>query len=347
MASHEGRSVQELLDLTTQMMSKEARTRYFRLGVFESAATFALESVAFVWEENEASASNYIRELIDWSIISTEGQGDRPRYSVHALILAYARNKLSNIKAVERRHDQYYMELAQSLGPKIRSHEYKRALSVLQEERDNIELALRRAESPQEIATASIAATNMADFWYATGTCEQGFSILKRLTKQAYFGGRSDDTQPDKNSLVRALCGCAYLAFFTDDSFKAEARTYWRQAGEIRPEDLDAPALAISLIGRLNSVEDYEANLGTLAQLIRTMADVENHVIVGDAWAAVGWSQYYGQAYEESIESLSSAAAVYRIIGDNLGLIDALNGVVLSSVKPKFFCKLRSPVITF
>jgi tetratricopeptide (TPR) repeat protein len=156
-----------------------------------------------------------------------------------------------------------------------------------------------------------------------------GFGILKRLIHDAR------DVRSDKNSLVRALCGCAYLAFFSDDSFKAEGRTYWRQAGEIRPEELDASTLAISLIGRLNIIEDYKDNqyFETVSQLVRTISDVENSVVLGDAWSAIGWSQYYGEAYEASIKSLRKATALYRSIGDNLGLIEALNGVVLSSTE--------------
>jgi tetratricopeptide (TPR) repeat protein len=333
-ASYEG-SVQKLLELSSEMMSEDARTRFFKLGAFHSGATFDLQSIAFVWEDSETSARKYIRELIGWSIISIEGQTDRPRFSVHALLQAYALRMLSNIQVVEHRHDQYYVQLARSLGPKIRGHEYKRALSALQEERDNIELALSRAASPQDIAAAAMAATDMVDFWYATGTCKVGFGILKRLIDQAYVSRGAGNAKLGKDSLVRALCGCAYLAFFTDDSFKTEARTYWRQAGEIRPEELDPITLAISLIGRLNGIDEYEDNqhIELVAQLVRTIADVENSVILGDAWAAIGWSQYYGEAYEKSIESLSKATALYRNIGDNLGLIEALNGVVLSSTE--------------
>lgn len=90
------------------MLDETGRRRFRQLGVFAPEGTFGVAAVVEVWEEDEATADEALRELVDLALLSTDGEG---RYSQHTLLRAYAlallREEGGEVEA-RARHFGYY-----------------------------------------------------------------------------------------------------------------------------------------------------------------------------------------------------------------------------------------------
>jgi predicted ATPase len=129
------RTLRATIEWSYELLSPHARRVFARLAVFIGGCTLeAAEEVC----ETDVDA---VAELVDKSLL----RRDAGRYSMLETIGEFARERLAegeDVDELRRRHAEYYLELARSVGDLIRSPQAAALLDRLERDHDNLRAAL-------------------------------------------------------------------------------------------------------------------------------------------------------------------------------------------------------------
>src|SRR5579884_2251548 len=140
------------VDWSYALLAEPERSLLRRLSVFAVGWTLeAAEAVAAGDGIQPYAVLDLLAQLVDKSLVLTEEQRGAVRYRLLETIRQYAHDRLQEAGEVERtrdRHLAYFLALAEEAEPKLRGVEYQRFLDRLEEEHDNLRIALEWGLSP-------------------------------------------------------------------------------------------------------------------------------------------------------------------------------------------------------
>src|SRR5262249_47024905 len=176
------------------------------------------------------------------------------------------------LDSAQRRHAEYFLELAQQAEPGLAGPATRAWLDRLELEHDNLRAALewRLSRPAQGGEIAQKMAGSLSRFWWLAGHCGEGRRWLARALTAAPVSSEAR---------MRALHGAGWLAHFQRDA--ATARTLLKESLAIAEQRQDRwwQAWVLHALGRVAYFE-YEAvparELGE-----RSLAIAEH---VGDPW---------------------------------------------------------------
>jgi predicted ATPase/DNA-binding XRE family transcriptional regulator len=243
-----------------------------------------------------------LASLVDWSLLRVQdGPGDEPRFSLLETVREYALNRLvesGEDAAVRAQHAQYYLRLAETAQPQLRTREARAWLDRLDADHANLLAAIdwgeatadapdagsqgRRGTSGLELATRICEA--LLWFWLLRSHVPQGWARIQRL-----LAGTPAGTAPH----ARALLVAGGLAHFLGDDRAAldlgnQAFRAWTSLGDRRHAALALARLA-DAEGRLGSFDRARAVLERSQALYgdkRHQTDLEHPIVVKLARAA-------------------------------------------------------------
>ncbi len=315
------------VDWSYALLSEPERALLRRLSVFAGGWTFeAAEAVAAGAGIQPDAVLDLLAQLVDKSLVLTEEQRGAVRYRLLETIRQYAHDRLQEAGEAERtrdRHLAYFLALAEEAEPKLRGVEYQRFLDRLEEEHDNLRIALEWGLNPARGDEAALKLSGaLAWFWWLRSYHDEG----------RWWLARALEGPPVRSAArMKALLGAGYLAQHQRDLLAA--RALLAESLQIARERDDRWTVALTLhhLGRVAYYEDAPATARSLAR--ESLAVAED---MGDPWLIawplhlLGIAAHIEGNYPQARAYYERSLAMRRELGyqEGIGILLALLGMV-------------------
>ncbi len=266
------------VDWSYALLAEPERSLLRRLSVFAGGWTIEAAETVAAGDDIEAHAViELLAALVEKSLVLAEHRDSATRYRLPETIREYARERLQEsgaARATLDRHVAYFLGLAEATEPRLRGPHVRLALDRLEEEHDNLRLAIERAlETGGEQALRLCGALGW--FWWNRSYHTEGRRWLERALA----------TNPDPTAArMKALHAAAWLAHHQRDLNQARA---WLTESLTIARALDdrwTVAWVLHVLGRVAYFENDPATARSLGE--ESLAVAEG---VGDSWL-IAWS---------------------------------------------------------
>ncbi|MCD6506333.1 hypothetical protein J7M22_06870 [Candidatus Poribacteria bacterium] len=202
------RTLQAAIDWSYELLSPDLRRFFTQLSIFRGG--WSLEAAEVICQE--PMALDYLAQLRECSMITTEEQHDEIRFGMLETLREYADRRLlpEERSRLKRRHLEYFVELAETLSEDGPQSLY---LNRLGADLENLREALRWGlnHSPQDALRLSLA---LVDFWTIRNYWDEGLRVSERALERC--------TDIPDELLVQALLKIGILAYHCGDLDKGE-----------------------------------------------------------------------------------------------------------------------------
>jgi non-specific serine/threonine protein kinase len=275
------------LDWSYTLLAEAERSVFARLAVFPASFSLAAaEAVATEAGVVKADVLDILSRLIEKSLVTVHDRGTETRFRLLDPLRQYAREclvEMNGAARAERRHRDWYTDLAERASAELSGPEQGRWLDHLEADRENLRAALGWSLAHDEPATAGKIAAGIWQFWLLRGYLREGRRWLEQIVATlseptplrahllwvAGILARPDAAQAehrfreslalwqvlgDRDGTARALGSLGFLAQALGDP--EQAATYLEQGLSLARASDDVPALARLLSGLAVSVLD-------------------------------------------------------------------------------------------
>jgi predicted ATPase/DNA-binding SARP family transcriptional activator len=315
-------TLRAVVDWSWNLLSDQERTLARRLAVFPAGATLAAAERVCASDQGRPAGAVLpgLAGLVGKSILDRAGTGDdgEARYRMLDTVRAYILERLAEAGEDTQARDaaaRYYLDLAESADPLLRTGTQARWFRVLTAEQDNINAAIRWVTAKGDAASALRFVRSLGYYWMQRGHGEADALCRAVLAM---------DPPPLTRELAEARVICALLA----------AGWMW-----------DIDSIREPLTEALAAADEYDDGSGTCHPLVamaepvllqydgasdRARARFERYIDSADPWLrAVG--QAYLSSYAFSLGTLDGAEqhcraglAELRGLGEQWGVSMAL-----------------------
>lgn len=315
------------IDWSYELLDPGAQTLFRRLALFAGGCT--LEAVEDICNADDRLGSDVLEELqslVDMNLLMwREMPVGEPRFRMLGTIHEYARERLaeeSNVDELRRRHAEYYLALAESAEPELRSANRGPWLDQLEQEADNLRAALAwsiSAEGDRHVGLRLASALTW--FWWMRGGFGEGRHWLEMLlTPQAGL--------TPTREVARALNAAGTMAWAQGEA--ASARPLAEKSLAISRELGDQGLIADALYG-LGIASMNQGELDSARAHFRESA--EHYRAVGDEWGEAFALSRLGNVvmmtgdFEQARLRLEESLDMARKVGDPWQIAGVLAGL--------------------
>lgn len=271
-AAQRHRTLRAAIDWSYDLLTPYERLLLQRLSVFAASFTLTKVEATCAWGElKHPKILELLTSLVNKSLVVVETiQAHEARYRMLDTIRQYASEKLATSGEQAATHDHYldsYLSYAEEIAPKLYEHDQKLWMQRLENEHDNLRVALASALEQGRVEAGLRITVSISRFWEIRGYLQEGLSWFERLLKHA------DETIP-LAVRINALTFAAFFAHFLGHG--SSAIDYGRAAvrlAEIAGEESQF-LLSMALSGLASgheAAEDYHAVFATQEQLLRLL----------------------------------------------------------------------------
>jgi non-specific serine/threonine protein kinase len=316
------RTLQAAIDWSYKLLSDKERKLLRRLAVFAGGLTMeAAESICVDEALEPGEILDLLLHLVDKSLVVAETQASEPRYHMLETIRQYAREKLDEAGEavqVRGRHLEYFMAWVEEVEPRLRGPEQIVWWDRIETEHENIRSALEWSLNGGDAQFGLRLAGAMYWYWGFRGYTTEEVRALQALL---------ETTGPEMRTRWRAKALSELNILLRDrgeyvagKAAMQEALGIWRELGD---NWWISSALADS-----GWVSLYERDVDTALALFREAVDLAN--TVDDKWMLANALKGLGVAIGRSDHTaaqpvLEASIAIWRAIGDKVGLADTLH----------------------
>jgi predicted ATPase/class 3 adenylate cyclase len=328
------------IEWSYELLEATDRDLFERFGVFASAACLAeAEPICGPSEELGTEVLDGLVSLSEKSLLRPVPLAiEEPRFGMLATIREYAADRLAGraeADAVRRRHAETYLALVEASAPHLFGERAKLLLDRLEQDHDNVRLALEWAVERGETNLALRFVTSVWRFWQMRGHVDEGWERTERILGMPGVADQPTALQ------ARALGAAGSLAYWRGDGASTYAR--YRSALELARDAGERATLAEALLNFGFMPDPTLSPTGGLDGLGRPYLEEalalyrelgDKHGVASVAWALGGLYQRTGEldaaraVIEESLtvagEIGDRFAAGYATFG--LGLVDYFVG---------------------
>jgi predicted ATPase/DNA-binding CsgD family transcriptional regulator len=211
------RTMHSAIAWSHDLLSREEQTLFRRFAVFVGG--FTLEAAEAVAGDFSIEVFAGVEALADQSLLRSLGGDAEPRFAMLETVREFGLAQLeASGEAAEtrRRHAEHFLELTETVEPRLRRAEQGGWLARLEAEHDNLRAALSWGLAV-DTATALRLAGNLHWFWYLRGHWSEG----RRWLEDALVRG---DAPTRTAARMKALAGAGILAFALGDHTGARDR---------------------------------------------------------------------------------------------------------------------------
>jgi DNA-binding CsgD family transcriptional regulator/tetratricopeptide (TPR) repeat protein len=267
-----------------------------------------------------------LAQLVDKSLVVTEEHREVVRYHLLETIRQYARDRLQEAGELERtrtRHLTYFLALAEDAEPKLRGSEDRVVLACLEEEHDNVRVALEWSVSSPVFGDAALRLSGaMVWFWWLHSYYDEALRWLARAL------GTSADHTPAR---MKALHGAGWLVHHRRDSTRARELLGESLAIAYELDDRWTIALVLHHLGRVAYFDNDPALTKSFGE--QSLAAAED---IGDPWLTawplhlLGLAAYIAGDYPLARAYYARSLAIRHELGyrDGIGMLLLLLGFV-------------------
>ncbi|HET7676704.1 MAG TPA: AAA family ATPase [Candidatus Limnocylindrales bacterium] len=286
------------IDWSYELLGPADRDLFERFGVFATGACL-VEAEPICGPPTELGG-----EVLDGLISLTEislmrpvaGAIEEPRFAMLATIREYAHDRLagrSEAEAVRRRHAQTYLALVEQAAPQLFGPRGKLMLDRLEQDHDNLRLALDWALDRGEAGFALRFLAGIWRFWQMRGHLLEAWERAQRVLALPNLQGEAPELR------ARALTAAGGIAYWREDG--SAAHLLYRDALELARASGDRALLAEAL-----------TNFGYVPEPNQAAS----------SGLAIGGRPFF----EEAI-------GLYRELGDRGGLAMAIGALAMSRIR--------------
>lgn len=212
-------TLRALMDWSYELCTARERKAWARLSVF--AAPFDLDAAQNVCTGNGIESDevdDLVNGLVTKSVLLVDSEQAPARYRLLETLREYGREQLGHADDLEarRRHRDYYAALVSEAERRLFSADQTSWLARLRAEHANVRAALEFcATEPGEAEIGLVMATELWQYWVASGSVTEGQRWLERL--------RALSPEPSVQR-AKGLLVAAWLAILQNDRATAHAR---------------------------------------------------------------------------------------------------------------------------
>jgi len=258
---------------------------------------------------------------MDKSLLQRHGQEEQePRLVLLETIREYGQECLrtsGEVTIAQRAHAAYYLALVQRTELKFSSVEQGSWLDRLEQEHENLRMALQWLEEHNEIEAALRFGGALSRFWWIRGYFNEGRAVLERL-----LGSAESVAVPVR---AKALKGAGVLACYQGDVERAE---------ELCTESLnlfralsDAQGIAVSLsaLGFVALMKsDYRVARARLEESLALGRSIQDTLAITYSLATLAGVAVEQGEYMEARRLAEECLHLSRETGDTWGIVRAL-----------------------
>jgi predicted ATPase/DNA-binding SARP family transcriptional activator len=306
------KTLRAVVDWSWDLLSDAERVLARRLAIFPGGATLAAaEHVCADRLLPRAEVLPATSGLVDKSIVAAAAGQDDTRYRMLETVRAYGLERLDEAGEQARVRDAfaaYYLELAETSDPLLRTSQQRHWVLELGAEQDNVHAALRWAIARRDGDTALRFVLALSWYWMLRGQPGEPEALARQVLT----------LQPRERSqrMAEARMACALMAagpLFDMDAVRPALTAALADLAEWSPDGLAAHPLAAMAEPMLAM---YDRDPG------RAVALLDRHTSAPDPWtrAAVplqrgAFGSMLGHL-EEAESEIRAALAAFRELGD-------------------------------
>ncbi len=325
-------TLRALIDWSYDLLSDEERMLFRQLSVFAGGWTFeAAETVCF-----DLDVLNLLTQLVNKSLVmvDADAQAEGTRYRLPETIRQYARDKLlesGEAEQVRDRHLDFFLRLAETAEPKLRSGEQLVWLERVETEHDNMRTALAWSLESRKGDHALQLAGTLYYFWLLRGYFSEGLKWLndalaftEREQREKAVAGKYTPTRLEIAQRAKALYGAGWFYLTTTNLKSAhtvveESLRLWGELGD-KWWTVVALELAALIMGREG---DRQAAIARLKEGVAQAREIEDPWPLALCLVRLG-DHLKGTDAAAAHRLLEEGVAVARRVGDKNVLSDGL-----------------------
>jgi predicted ATPase len=307
------------MEWSYQLLSPELQRFFSRLFVFRGG--FTAEGAAAV-SGAPRTASRYLTQLHDGSLLLTGSDGGEIRYRLLETLREYGAEQLSpEIRVgLARRHAAYFLALAEAAAPELGGAHSAAWLDRMEREHDNFRAALEWFVESGVVEAGCRLGAILARFWSARGYVAEGRERLATLLAQSRSAGTA--------ARAEALTKAGGLAYLQGDYTAAEALL---SEGLAIAREVQSSSTMIGALHYLADVALARGDNPTARACYEDYLGIAREA--GDQWSIATGLTGLGVIAEQQ-RDLDAAQALYqesvvilRAIGAQQPLANALNNL--------------------
>jgi predicted ATPase/DNA-binding SARP family transcriptional activator len=340
-------TLQAAMDWSYELLSDTERVLFRRLAVFAGGFTLEAAEAVCAGEGLEASAVlALLSHLVDKSLIAVTQDG-ATRYRLLDTIRQYAHHKLreaGEADVFQRQHAAFFLSLAKTAEPKMKSAERGVWMDRLDVEHDNLRAALGWSRESEAAEMVLELAGALYWFWYFRGYLAEARGWLEA----ALALGEAPTTERGTPARANALFAAGSIAWAQSDyrasrTWLEKSAALWRRLGA---EGRSGLAYALPLLGQAAAaLGDIDAGRALQEESLAIFREVGDRWGLAVAFCAVAGAATIFQGNDALGGPLYEASlAIFREFGDNWGISLALRGLARLAFRHGEYAAARSRI---
>ncbi len=341
-------TLRALIDWSFDLLSPQERAMLRRLSVFSGGWSMeAAEVVCSLAHAGEGANAGTVKVeeweildlltgLVDKSLVLCEESGSTSRYRLLQTVREYARERLmeaGETEAVRRSHLEYYLKLAERAEPELRGPKPEPWLDQLEQEHDNLRIALLWCRSVRGETTGTENSSNEAAadpclrivgalwrFWHIRGYYQEGRERLSEILAEA--------SKAPTELRAQALNAAGLLTLQQGDY--DSARSFFEQCLAIGRE-IGSLRFTSAALGNLGMVAQDQGNYVAARALYDESLAIDRKVnnprAISNALMILGNLLYAENDDEEARRCYEESLQLRRTLGDKWGISGSLNNL--------------------
>jgi predicted ATPase/class 3 adenylate cyclase len=314
-----------LIDWSYDLLREAEKLFLQRLSVFAGGWTLAAAEAVCAGEGIEKrDVLDLLTSLADKSLVVPEQEDAQTRSRLLETVRQYARDRLEDTgrsTAVQVRHRDYYLALAEEAAPKLRGAEQLMWLRSLEEEHENLRAGLAWSLAEAETGGGLRLCGALQRFWGIRGHLSEGRQWCTRVLCKA---GAEERTR----ERAYALNAAGALSYYQGDH--PAARALYEQSLAIRRELGDRFGIAASLnnLGIVVCKQgDYPAARALYEESLAINRELGYPFGIASSLVALGDVTIDQGDYPAAKPLLEESLAIRRELGDRLDIASSLGSL--------------------
>lgn len=313
------RSIRAVFESTSRRLSEVARLTFENLSVFRGG--FTLEAARTVAAANLPT----LQLLADRGIIQRTPAG---RYELHELLRQFAEEKLhqgKDFQSVYDAHNLFYAELLSDLETEMRSRRQAAALSRIEYDIENVQVAWRHALKQGNDAIIAMMLPSLYYFYETRGWFEEGEIAFTMATNQI-----ASDPLSDEQSLLLGRLFARQGAF-------AHRLGHYQKAAKALEASLsmlrdtrarDELAFTLSFMADLaRSLGEYEESRQFCQESLTIFKEVNDRWGIAGELHNLGVAAYHLGEFDNALNYYNESLTRSRELDDPYGIVTSLIGI--------------------
>jgi len=174
-----------IIEWSYTLLSEKEQKLLQRFSVFLGGGTLnAIESVCMGNDINKSEVLDTLSQLVDKSLVIANRRSGKNRYSLLETIREYALGKLSQsneLGTIQNHHLDFFLQFAEEAEQKIKGPEEFIWFERLEDEHDNLRVALSWAFESQNPEAGIRLTSGLFFFWFVRGYLLEGIDWLEKV----------------------------------------------------------------------------------------------------------------------------------------------------------------------